>query len=340
MRPHGSPEELARRRRRAVKAYQEGQSPSTIAKVLGVDRSTVHRWVRMARAPGGLDPIPLRRPPRLSDTQLARLEELLLQGATRHGWATQLWTASRVAALIRRHFQIDYHPEHVRKILKRRLGWTSQKPQKKAKERDEEGIRLWCQDEFPRIVAQARQRDAHLVFLDESCFRLTPTVRRTLAPRGQTPILPCWEQRDKISAISAITLSPQQGRPGLFFELLADKESFHGEEVVAFLKQLRCHLPRLTVIWDRSRIHSKSATVREYLAAHPEVVAEDFPAYAPELNPDEGVWGWTKYGRLSNLAPANLEVLREQVLAELEYLQEHAYALYAFIHHTELPLAA
>ena len=339
MRPHGTPEELARRRHRAVAAYHEGQSPSTIAAVLGVDPSTIHRWVRLARRPGGLEPIPLCRPPLLADQHLAQLESLLLQGASKHGWANDLWTAARVAVLIQRHFGIDYHPEHVRKVLKRRLGWTSQKPQKKAKERDEEGIRLWGEQTFPRIVEQAQERDAHLVFLDESCYRLTPTVRRTLAPRGQTPVLPCWDRRDKISAISAITLSPQQRRPGLFFELLPERENFHGEEVVAFLKQLRQHLRRFTVVWDRHQIHSKSRAVKEYLAEHPEIVAEDFPGYAPELNPDELVWCWTKYGRLCNYAAADVQVLRQRVQAELEYLQEHPYALWAFVNHTELKFA-
>jgi transposase len=114
MRPHGSPEELARRRQRAVAAYHAGQSPTTIAKVLGVDRTTIHRWVRLARTPGGLEPIPLRRTPRLSDQQLAHLEDLLLQGASKHGWATELWTATRVAVMIQRHFGFSYHAEHVR----------------------------------------------------------------------------------------------------------------------------------------------------------------------------------------------------------------------------------
>jgi transposase len=63
-----------------------------------------------------------------------------LQGAKAHGWRTELWTATRVADLIERHFEVSFHPEHVRKILKRKLGWTSQKPQRKAKERDEVAI--------------------------------------------------------------------------------------------------------------------------------------------------------------------------------------------------------
>jgi transposase len=330
--------ELEHRRRRAVLAVAEGTKPATVAKVLGVDRGTVYRWIRLASQPGGLDPKPLCRPHGLSDEQLHELEALLLQGAAQHGWPNDLWTATRVQRLILRHFGIDYHPEHVRKVLKRRLGWTSQKPQTRAKERDEDGIRRWKEQEFPRIVQQARARNASLLLLDESCFQLTPTVRRTLAPRGQTPILKCWDQRDKISAISAITLTPKRHLPGLVFRLLPDKENFHGEEVVEFLESVRRRLRRFTVVWDRNQIHSRSKVVRAYLAEHPEIVAEDFPGYAPELNPDELVWCWTKYGRLSNYAAPNLGELREHVETELNYLRDHCYALLDFIAHSKLPL--
>ena len=107
---------------------REGQAPATVAKVLGVDRGSVYRWLRMGRQPGGLDAKPLRRLPALADAQLRELEALLLQGAARHGWPNDLWTAARVAEVIRRRFGVTYHPEHVRKVLKRRLGWSSQKP--------------------------------------------------------------------------------------------------------------------------------------------------------------------------------------------------------------------
>jgi transposase len=274
----------------------------------------------------------------LSDAQLRQLEALLLQGASRHGWPNDLWTAARVTEVIRRHCGVALHPEYVRKLLKRRLGWTSQKPQTKAKERDEDGIRRWIDAEFPRIVREARARQAHLVFLDESCFQLTPTVRRTLAPRGRTPVLPCWDRRDKISAISAITLSPKEYLPGLYFQLLPDQENFHGTEVVAFLQELKRHLRRFTVIWDRSNIHHKSGVVREFLARQPSVVSEDLPGYAPELNPDELVWCWTKYGRLSNYAAPDVGALRQRVQQELGYLRKHPYQLLDFIDHTGLTL--
>jgi transposase len=142
MRPIGTAQELERRRRRAVELVKQGESPDDVAHFLGCGRSSVYTWLKLDRErpqalaakahPG--------RTPRLSREQIAELEGLLLKGAKAHGWTTQLWTADRVAALIERHFGVRFHPEHVRKIVKRRLGWSSQKPQKKAKERDEAAI--------------------------------------------------------------------------------------------------------------------------------------------------------------------------------------------------------
>ena len=101
----------------------QGESPTEIARILGVRRNSLYRWHTQARhGPDGLAAKPHPGPaPLLSDAQLGELEGLLRQGATAHGWANELWTAPRVAAVIRRHFGVSYHPEHVRKILKRRL---------------------------------------------------------------------------------------------------------------------------------------------------------------------------------------------------------------------------
>lgn len=122
-RPIGTPAELERRRRRAVELLDRGESAATIARILGVARPSVYRWRQAARSrPDGLAAKPHKGPtPRLSAAQLQRLEDVLLDGATAHGWANDLWTAKRVAVVIHRHFGISYHPEHVRKILKGRL---------------------------------------------------------------------------------------------------------------------------------------------------------------------------------------------------------------------------
>jgi transposase len=335
-RPIGTAAELERRRRRAVQLLQQGEPPADVARILGVHPKSLARWRRLARKPHGLDAKPQAGPkPLLSDAQLAQLEALLLQGAKAHGWRNQLWTAARVARLIERHFGLRFHPEHVRKVLKQRLGWTSQKPRRKARERDDKEVERWLDDDYRRIVREAWQRSAYLVFLDESGFFLTPTVRRTLAPRGRTPVLDAWDRRDKLSAISCITVSPAAGRPGLYFEVLP--HNAHAEDVVAFLEQLRRVLGPMTVVWDRNNIHSKAKVVKAWLVGKPDVVVEDFPGYAPELNPDEGVWGWTKYGRLSNLAAENVERLWDHVVEELVEVKHRPDLLRGFLRETELP---
>jgi transposase len=342
MRPKGTAAELERRRRRAVELVERGESPTVVARILGVQTASVHRWRRLARQPNGLEAKPTPGPKaRLSADQLSQLEKLLLQGAKAHGWHNELWTADRVTRLIQQRFDVSFHPEHVRKILKQRLHWTSQKPKRKARERNDKEVERWKDDELPRILREAWQRQAHVVFLDESGFGLTPSVRRTLAPRGQTPVLECWDRRDKFSAISCVTLSPLQGRPGLYFQLLPLNKTVHAEETVAFLKELRRQLRGpFTVVWDRHGIHNKSLLVKAFLAAHPDVVAEDFPGYMPDLNPDESVWSWTKYGRLSNLAAWDAEELWDHIVEALIDLKFQPKLLQAFIRNAQIPVAA
>jgi transposase len=340
-RPIGTAEELERRRRRIVELVEKGESPTTVARVFGVHVTSVHRWRRLARTPGGLAPVDQPGPtPRLDDAQLRKLQTLLLRGAKHHGWPNELWTAARVAALIKRHFGVSYHPEHVRKVLKGRLNWTSQKPRRKPRERDDKEVERWTDDELPRIIREALRRQAHLVFLDESGFQLNPSVRRTFAPRGQTPVLEAWDRRDRISAISCITLSPLLARPGPYFALLPVNRNACAEDVVAFLGQLRRQLRGpFTVIWDRHKIHGKAKAVKQYLAEHPEIVAEDLPPYAPSLNPDEWVWNWVKYGRLSNLAAWDSNELWDWLVDALVDLKFRPDLLNSFIHDAELLLA-
>src|SRR5580700_7472334 len=112
-RPFGSAAELQRRRHQAVEAIRHGESPEAVARVFGVNRSSVYRWLNHAQQPDGLVAKPHPGPaPRLSSDQHSRLLALLLQGAKAHGWSTQLWTCARVGELIRRHFAVSFHHDH------------------------------------------------------------------------------------------------------------------------------------------------------------------------------------------------------------------------------------
>ena len=333
---------MEQRRRQAVQAVHAGDSVKDVARIMGVGPRSIYRWLDLERVPDGLAAKPHPGPAtRLSLEQQRELDRLLRQGAQAHGWPNQLWTTQRIAELIHRHFGVSLHHDHVGRFLRQRLKWSPQKPRRRARERDEDGIERWKRDTFPDIVIAAGRRNAHVVFLDESGFMLTPTVRRTWAPQGQTPLLSCWDRRDRLSAISCITVSPQQARLNFYFTVLPDNRNAKAADIVAFLRQLKGQLGGpFTVIWDGSNIHSRSKEVRAYLAKHSEIVAETLPGYAPELNPDEGVWGWTKYGRLANLAATNTLELRRRIEDEFKQLRENRQLLGSFIWEADLCSAA
>ena len=142
MRPQGSAAELEARRRRAASLLAQGLAIREVARQVGSSPSSVKRWKEMVRK-GGSQALAAKahpgRPPRLSAKQKEKLAQLLLKGATAHGYGGQLWTLPRVAEVIHKHFGVRYHPAHVWKLL-RRVGWSPQKPQRRARERDEAQI--------------------------------------------------------------------------------------------------------------------------------------------------------------------------------------------------------
>jgi len=170
---------------------------------------------------------------------------------------------------------------------------------------------------------------------------LTPLARRTFAPRGETPIQKCWDRHDRISAISAITVSPERHRLGLYFQLLEHNRNVHAEDIVSFLRNLRRQIQRpLDVIWDRINIHDNSRVVRKFLTRNPNIQTHRLPAYAPELNPDEGVWNHTKFSRLCNFAASDIHDLRATIQTELGDLRRRKDLLASFIRHSGLPMLA
>jgi len=145
MRPVGSAAELERRRRRAVRLLQAGQSLSAVARMVGAAVSAVWQWRETWRRRGepGLKAKPTPgRPPRLTPRQRQRLPRLLALGARRYGYPNDLWTTRRIAAVIKREFRVGYHPAQVSRILAQ-LGWSYQKPERRALERKEAAIADW-----------------------------------------------------------------------------------------------------------------------------------------------------------------------------------------------------
>jgi transposase len=153
MRPHGSPADLEARRRRAVALLDKGLGVREVARQIHCSPASVSRWqaeVRV-RGPEALRPKPTPgRPPRVTPRQRTRLLQSLLKGAKAHGFSTDLWTLPRVAEVIARTYGVRYHPAHVWRIL-RGEGWSCQKPERRAKERDEAAIQRWRTARWPHI---------------------------------------------------------------------------------------------------------------------------------------------------------------------------------------------
>ena len=180
----------------------------------------------------------------------------------------------------------------------------------------------------------AARLGAHLVFVDESGFLLIPSVRRTWAPVGQTPLLHFWQRHDRISIISGVSVSPRRRRFGLYFQL--HLKNIRQPQVCEFVRHLLRHLRGpVIVLWDNSRIH-KGPPVRELRDALPRLRLEYFPAYAPELNPDEAVWTLAK-GKLANGRPDSTKELTAHLLQTFLGIRRSQATLRGCITQSELP---
>ncbi len=153
MRPFGSPQQLEQLRFRAWALLGQGYPPVEVARRVGVDRRSVRRWKAAARQRGRnaliAQPVP-GRPSKLHARQRRQLEADLLRGARACGFPTDLWTCPRVALWIRRRFGARYHVDHLGRLL-HRMDWSPQKPERRARERDEWAIRRWVRAVWPQV---------------------------------------------------------------------------------------------------------------------------------------------------------------------------------------------
>jgi transposase len=179
-------EGLERRRMRALRLFEQGETQASVARRLGVSRTTAMRWAHAWESRGreGLRAAGRAgRKPRLSDDELDRIEQALLEGPRSLGHATELWTLPRVAALIQRLTGVRYHPGHVWRVM-RQLGWSLQKPTTRAKERDEEAISRWRKATWPALKKTPRAEAPR----SSSSTRAASRSARPSAGRGRRAV--------------------------------------------------------------------------------------------------------------------------------------------------------
>lgn len=176
---------------------------------------------------------------------------------------------------------------------------------------------------------------AHIVFADESGFQLIPNLARTWAPQGQTPIHHHRQgKREKISVISGISVSPKRHRLALYYLLFLD--NIGQEEVCCFLQELlRQVRGPVIVLLDNSSTH-QGKPLQNLLDRHPRLHLEHFPSYAPELNPDEGVWSLAKR-ELANSCPQDVEELMDDVIGSINGIRTSPERLRGCVLQSDLP---
>ena len=182
-----------------------------------------------------------------------------------------------------------------------------------------------------RHQKKVTQENRTLVCIDEAAFYLLPSVGYTWAPQGQPPILSEVCSRDHLSAISAIT-------PLKVIYLHLQEHASDAMDVVHFLCHILGQIPgKLLVLWDRAPIHINQY-VRQLLATdhNQDLWIEAFPAYAPELNPDEGIWHYLKNVELPNLCCPDIPQLRNEIRMAVGRLRHKTNIIKACFQHTGL----
>ena len=181
----------------------------------------------------------------------------------------------------------------------------------------------------------AQRLAAHIVFVDESGFLLIPPVRKTWGPRGHTPIIRYQQIRQRISVISGLSVSPKRKRLGLYYRL--HEKNIQQDEVCDFLRHLLKHLRgAVIVVWDNARIH-RGDLIRKICRRFKRLQLEFLPPYAPELNPDEGVWSQAK-NTLANGRPDAIEHLWLHLAETIGHIRSSQHNLRACIHKADLTL--
>lgn len=308
-------------RRMAVERVREGARPSDVIEAYGFHRTTIYKWLTVARRRGGglrmltstQAPGPTRRLTPRQEQQVFRWVNG--RDPRQYGLDFGLWTRRVVSELIEKKFGIKLGVTAVGELLAR-VGLTPQKPLQRAYQRDPQAIEQWQRQTYPAIARRAKREGADILFWDESGFRADAVHGKTWGVRGQTPVVERPGQRQSISAASAVSAK------GEFWFCIYDG-ALHAELFVDLLQQMMKYRRRpVHLVLDSLPAHKK-AIVKEYVDSTDGRLHLHFlPGYAPELNPDELVWSHVKRTGVARRPLRQGEKLSEKIAQQLSLLRQ------------------
>ena len=304
----------------ALRRVREGEKPSAVVKSLGMNRTSIYRWLKAAAGRGkGERALAARpatgRPTKLTAAQQAQVFRWINgKDPRQYGLDFGLWTRQIAATLIEQKFGVRLGVTAVGRLLSR-LGLTPQKPLQRAYQRDPQAIERWQRETYPGIAAAARQSGADVYFWDESGFRADTVHGKTWAVKGKTPVIQRPGQRQSISAASAVN-----AKGGFWFATY--QGALNAELFIELLKKMmKGRSKPVHLVVDGLPAHKK-LNVREYIAStRGKLTMHVLPGYAPDLNPDELVWSHVKrtgVARNPLRAGEKLELRIEQQLHEVQ----------------------
>jgi transposase len=324
------------KRKLAVEAVREGESPTRVARVLSVPVRTLFYWLELYRH-GGYDALRegkrSGRPRKVNANVLQWLYEAITLGDPRqYQFEFCLWTLGIIRVMLKREQRIELSKSGVSRLL-RHLGLSPQIPQYKSYRQDPQKLRRYLRQTFPQVVREARRIGAIIYFVDEAAVRADAHRGTTWAPVGETPVVEDSGDRFGLRLISAV--SPRGDLKFATFEGRMTSRRF-----VGFLKKLRADTGKpIIVIADNAKYHKDGAAQRYRRPTAEGIRVEHLPSYSPELNPDEQVWNHLK-ARLGKLFLASKEQMKREVRATLLAIQRSVELVLSFFQLKDTQYAA
>ena len=325
-------------RERAVRSVQNGESPEVVARVIGVNRSTMYGWLAQYRRGGwrALKAKPLfGRPPKLDGKKLKWIYDTVTQkNPLQLKFAFALWTREMVAKLIQDKFKISLSLVSVGRLLAQ-LGISCQKPLYHALERDEGLVQQWLKQEYPKIKARARREKADIFFGDAAHMRSDHHAGRTWRKRGETPVVVSSGARYSMSLISAVT-----SRGNMRF-MIKEKGGVNADVFIEFLTRLMTGSKnRIFLIVDRGPAHIAKKTKAFVASLGGRLRLFYLPPYSPERNPDELVWKHLKADTVGRASIISFADFKYKVRSSMLSLQRSPAKIRAFFQKPSLRYAA
>lgn len=312
-------EMLTELRKRGVSSVQDGQSPETVFKALGVCRATLYGWLARYRDGGwaGLDARKRGgRKPKLNAKAIRWVYKTVTEkNPLQLKFTFALWTARMIGQLIDKKFGVKLSKASVCRLLAQ-LGLTPQRPVWRAYQQRPEEVQKWLQEEYPRIRRLAQRKKAMIFFGDEAGVRSDHHAGTTWAVKGRTPVVSSTGARFGLNLVSAVSA---QGE----FRFMTVKGRVGAAKFIDFLKRLIHNAERMIFLIVDGHPAHKAKMVRRFVESAKDRLQIFFlPPYSPELNPDERVWNDLKNNAVGRKFINSPKELNKAVISHLRLVQK------------------